>query len=379
MQKMNFNLHTVTLDPIQDLPTPSEVHIPVLGCILQIGKGKKVLQGTRVAERPSAGGGDKHAPHSGKVNSVGYTHVSVKLDPENETAEAVDLASLEAGKGLLRALRSLGIDTDRLVQAETLIINGLNPEPGITVVEELLRGERETLEAGLAMARRIITPGRTVLALAKAEGYSATLADCEKLPIKPVYPNSLAPLVAKAVTGRENPADTVVLSAMDLYSLGQVARTGLPVRDTILTVGKRNYRVLIGTPLSAILDHVGIEVQSGDRVILDGPMRGQAVYSLDDGVSRDTYGVTVVKKDAFPVITDDPCINCGECVLHCPARVLPHMISKYAEYSLFENTEAYGIRSCFECGLCSFYCVSRRPLLQYIRLAKKELSASKDS
>ena len=144
-------------------------------------------------------------------------------------------------------------------------------------------------------------------------------------------------------------------------------------------MGKRNYRVLIGTPLSAILDHVGIEVQSGDRVILDGPMRGQAVYSLDDGVSRDTYGVTVVKKDAFPVITDDPCINCGECVLHCPARVLPHMISKYAEYSLFENTEAYGIRSCFECGLCSFYCVSRRPLLQYIRLAKKELSASKDS
>ena len=378
MQKTNFNLHTVIVDSIREFPTPSEVHVPVLGCILQTGKGKKVLQGDRVAERPSAHGGDKHAPFSGKVNGVSYTHVSIQLDAESEAVEGVDLTSMEPGKGLLRALRSLGIDTQALAPAETLIVNGLNPEPGITAAEQLLRDEKKTLEAGLALAARIINPARTVLA--HAQGYDPSLAECEPLAVKPVYPNSLAPLVAKAVTGSERSEGVVVLSAMDLYSLGQVALTGLPVRDTVITVnGGLNYRVLIGTPLSEIFALAGIDVESGDRVILDGPMRGQAVYSLDDGVSRDTYGVTVVRKDAFPAITDDPCINCGECVLHCPARVLPHMISKYAEYSLFENTEAYGIRSCFECGLCSFYCVSRRPLLQYIRLARKELLAAKDS
>jgi electron transport complex protein RnfC len=378
MQKVNFNLHTAIVDSIRELPAPAEVHVPVLGCILQIGKGKNVLRGTRVAERPTAQGGDKHAPASGKVNGLNYTHVSIKLDGEEENVDPVDLGSMEPGKGLLRALRGLGIDTGSLVAAETLIINGLNPEPGITAAEQLLRDEQNTLEAGLALASRIIAPKRTVLAL--AQGYETSLSGCETLPVKPVYPNSLAPLVAKAVTGKENPAETVVLSVMDLYSLGQVAATGLPVRDTILTVnGGLNYRVLIGTPLSEILSHAGIEVEQGDRVVLDGPMRGRAVYSLDDGVNRDTYGVTVVKHDAFPAITDEPCINCGECVLHCPARVMPHMISKYAEFNLFENTEAYGIKACFECGLCSFYCVARRPLLQYIRLAKKELLASKSS
>ncbi len=378
MQKVNFNLHTTIVDSIRELPAPTEVHVPVLGCILQIGKGKKVQRGTRVAERPTTHGGDKHAPGAGKVNGINYTHVSITLDGEEESVDPVELGSMEPGKGLLRALRGLGIDTGSLAPAETLIINGLNPEPGITAAEQLLRDEQPTLEAGLALASRIITPKRTVLAL--AQGYETTLSGCEAVPVKPVYPNSLAPLVAKTVTGRENPEGTVVLSVMDLYSLGQVAGTGLPVRDTVVTVNSGlNYKVLIGTPLSAILANAGIDVEQGDRVILDGPMRGRAVYSLDDGVNRDTYGVTVVRHDAFPAITDEPCINCGECVLNCPARVMPHLISKYAEFNLFENTEAYGIGACFECGLCAYHCVARRPLLQYIRLAKKELAASKSS
>ena len=72
---------------------------------------------------------------------------------------------------------------------------------------------------------------------------------------------------------------------------------------------------------------------------------------------------------------DNPCINCGECALHCPARVLPGMISRAAEFSFFDRARGYGLDSCFECGICGYHCPGRRPLLQYIRLAKKELAA----
>ena len=31
-------------------------------------------------------------------------------------------------------------------------------------------------------------------------------------------------------------------------------------------------------------------------------------------------------------------------------------------------------RQCLECGLCGYVCIARRPVLQYIRLAKRKLA-----
>ena len=36
--------------------------------------------------------------------------------------------------------------------------------------------------------------------------------------------------------------------------------------------------------------------------------------------------------------------------------------------------ESYDLNSCIECGLCSFVCISKIPILQYILLAKHELA-----
>lgn len=52
------------------------------------------------------------------------------------------------------------------------------------------------------------------------------------------------------------------------------------------------------------------------------------------------------------------------------------MLSRYAEYEMFEMAEKHHLHSCFECGLCSFNCTVRRPILQYIRFAKDQLLAS---
>ena len=43
--------------------------------------------------------------------------------------------------------------------------------------------------------------------------------------------------------------------------------------------------------------------------------------------------------------------------------------------TLFSIARKYGLDACFECCLCGYYFVGRRPMLQYIRLAKEELSA----
>jgi electron transport complex protein RnfC len=56
------------------------------------------------------------------------------------------------------------------------------------------------------------------------------------------------------------------------------------------------------------------------------------------------------------------------------------MLVRFLEAGQFEEAaDNYDLLSCIECGLCSFVCVSRIPIYQYIKLAKYELDRAKAS
>ncbi len=71
------------------------------------------------------------------------------------------------------------------------------------------------------------------------------------------------------------------------------------------------------------------------------------------------------------------CIRCGKCVEICPANLQPIQISAYSLNNMMEHAEKYRALDCIECGSCSFICPSKRPLLQSIRVAKREIVAKK--
>lgn len=379
MLKIHYSLESDLQDGITDIAAPDELSIQVRNMVLKTAKRKKVARGETIAEHPAKFGGAYHAACAGTVSDVDYHHLAIKCggkDADENGVEPVDVFSLE-GRELLRTLQELGIDVAALSsEVENLVVNGLNPEPGISVAEQLLKDEKETLEAGLELAKSLMKPSKVFLALAAAD---FSLAGAEVKIVKPKYPNSLDALVVRKITGKEFPSDTKVLSVMELYDLGRVALTGLPVTDTVMTIEGRNYRVPLGTPIRHILSTLGIEAKSGDTVVLGGSFRGEAVYSLDEGVKKGDHALFAIGSHVFPPVQDVPCINCGECVLHCPARIMPNLISRYTEYEMFEMAEKYGLNSCFECGLCAFSCTARRPLLQYIRFAKAQLKATRQS
>jgi len=377
MNKPTTSLITQFGETIRDIPPPDEVHIPLKGHIPRIERKEKLLQGARIAEHPEGYAGDIHASLSGKVINITPASISIKADTGNLQTEPVDISGIDPGKELILALKGLGIDTNNLVRAKTLIINGFNPEPGISVYDQLLRDHRETLERGLELVRKLISPSSAILAVPGRS--TAYLSGCMTFHIKTFYPNSLNRVVVKFVTGFDKPENVAIVSIPQLYFIGKIVETGLPLTETIITIGKVNYRVKIGTPVRMILEYAGINVRPGDRVVLGGPFRGSAVYSLDQGVGKDAYGILVIPKDTFLPVTDAPCLNCGECVLKCPSRIMPNIISRMAEFGLFEKTIKYGIESCLECGLCTYFCTARRPVLQYIRLAKDELAAQENN
>ena len=52
-----------------------------------------------------------------------------------------------------------------------------------------------------------------------------------------------------------------------------------------------------------------------------------------------------------------------------------NMLVRFLEAGQYqEAADNYDLNSCIDCGLCSYVCVSKIPIFQYIRLAKYELN-----
>jgi electron transport complex protein RnfC len=201
------------------------------------------------------------------------------------------------------------------------------------------------------------------------------------------YPAALPVLVMARVFGQIVPAGQTCadrgfcfLSAEAVASIGAAFSTGrVPVVKTMTVVSKDRRIQLaearIGTPVGDVLKRFGVPVAEGDRIVVGGPMRGTTVFSLDHPVQPDTDGLLVLDAAAAAQTSDYPCINCAECVRVCPARMQINLLVRYLEAGKYEDAEeSYDLHSCVECGLCSYVCVSKIPILQYIMLAKHELA-----
>lgn len=386
MMKSSLNTSVEIKGTLREIAAPAVVRIPLQAKHKAVVKKKQIVaRGQVVAEtqtKSAYGLGFVHATIDGAVEDVTATAVVISALPAPKDGEAgPELVQPEphaglgglSGEELCRQLLELGIDTFRFHPSRTLIINGLNAEPGVLVSEQLLQDAPQTLEAGIKILERAVRPGTVKLAV--ASGKNVTLHGCTTVQVRDAYPWTIDPLVVYAATGAERPDNVDVISVSDLYRVGRVAETGLPLLEAVITVGEAVYRVPTGTPLSDVLAAAGLNPTSFGKIALDGPMRGYAVSNLSMGVPENCSAITLVPQGLYPEVGPNPCIHCGECVLVCPARIQPGMLSCNAEFGFFEEARARHVEACLECGMCTYACPANRPVMQYIRLAKQQLAA----
>jgi len=377
-----FRLVQQVTQCFSDGPKGEEIRLDRRGFVLApaIKKKAEVYPGMLVATHPAADMGNLFCPVRGQVVDVGARYVDIVVKPEqadDPVIPAVDLAEL-AGDELLEGLKNMGIDTRYLCQqVDTLIINALNPEPGITWAEPMLATHVRNLKAGHALLQRIARARRVVVAL--PQGMNAAYEDVDVAYIEPEYPNSLDPLVIHAITGKEYAPEVGIVGLHTLWGLGRVAITGRPLTETVVTLSSGNhtgnYIIRDGTRVCDLLELANVSVNEGDTVIVGGPLRGQSISLLTRGLDKHSTGVFVVEDGSIPPLDgESQCSNCGACVLVCPARLDPCMLSRYAEFARYDRCRSANIDSCMECGLCGYVCISRRPVLHYIRLAKHKLA-----
>ncbi len=368
-----------------DGPMPSNVRLNREGFTLVDGikKKTKVYPGMLLAEHPSTEKGDLFAPIHGVVADVNERSLIIKYEEPAEDAPLVNVEPVNLleqglkGEELILAVKKLGVNTKSLgKKCKTLIINALNPDPGVAFAEPMLSNYGKTFHCGMELLKRFGRAENFILAL--PHGMQFSYEGLKVVHVSANYPNSLTELVIKNVTGQENPPDVACVGLHNLWSLGRVGYTGLPLTETVLTVGTyskwENFVVKEGSYVGEILEHAKIDIQEGDTVLRGGPLRGESLDTLERSVTKGTHGVFVVESKDIPgIVGHSSCINCGSCVLVCPARISPSVLSRYAEFAMHEKCQKEHIFSCLDCGLCSYVCVARRPVLQYIRLAKHRL------
>ncbi|NQT89395.1 SLBB domain-containing protein, partial [bacterium] len=132
-----------------------------------------------------------------------------------------------------------------------------------------------------------------------------------------------------------------------------------------------NLRCRLGTPVQALLDECGM-AEGARRLILGGPMMGQAQYTGDVPVIKGTSGVLVLKGGPEPGWR--ACIHCGACVEACPMRLMPNEMSIACEAQDVDAIGGTSILHCYECGCCTYVCPANRPIVQWAKFGKAELA-----
>ena len=273
---------------------------------------------------------------------------------------------------------------------KTLVIRGLDPDPLVATSQYIAQSRLKDLKKGIQILKAVtdvqdiivITAGESV------QGYGHIGAQVKG--VRPAYPSALPHMVMKDVLGQIVPAGKTCedlgvcfCNAEAVVSIGRAFESGQIPTSKILTFIQKDgtphiIETTLGTPIGNILEAYGETINEFDRIIFGGPMTGSAVYALDYPVQADTDSIILLDRDKAAYVSDYPCINCGDCVRICPAKIQVNMLVRFLEANLYdEAADNYDLHSCIECGLCSFVCVSKIPIFQFIKLAKYELERAK--
>ncbi len=380
-----------------------------------VAVGDRVLEGQLIAKASGNISASVHSPVSGTVKEFVFLptvsggsaeHVVIKndffyekqwMDPLSPEPSAEEIKTRIAEAGIV-GMGGAGFPTHAKLsprgKVDVLIINGAECEPYITCDARIMYERAETVIDGVRLLKKVLGAERAIVAVEANKNLAINaLKDfagdgLEVLPLRVKYPQGAEKQLIYATTGRKVPpgalpADVgcVVDNVQTAYVVSRAVRHGQPLYSRALTLAgggiekRGNFIVRIGVPFSFLYDEARgekAETLTG-KVICGGPMMGFALADLKPCVTKTTSSLLFLDANEISLSEAGPCINCGRCLRGCPMFIFPRDIDSAVLDKNYALAEKYGVMACIECGVCSYVCPAKRPLVQSVRLAKKKL------
>jgi len=270
---------------------------------------------------------------------------------------------------------------------DTLIINGAECEPYLTIDHRLMLERAEDIAHGISIMKKILDVKEAIVGIENnkidaIENMKKVLKGvAEVYALKTKYPQGSEKQLIYAMTGRKVPSGglpmdvgVVVQNVGTAVAIKEAVVDGKPLVERGLTVTgegvnePKNLIVRIGSTVSWILEFCGGVKEETNRIILGGPMMGIAIRDVNTPIFKGTSGIVALLPEK-PLVSK-PCIRCSRCVEACPMNLQPYLLYLLALKKRYDDAVKEGLMDCIECGSCAFICPSKIEHVRYIKLAK---------
>ncbi len=275
-----------------------------------------------------------------------------------------------------------------------IIVNGAECEPYLTCDYRMMMEEPERLIGGIKVMLQLFENAKAVIGVENnkpkaIEKLRALVKDEPKISVEALrtkYPQGGERSLIYAVTGREInssmlPADAgcVVDNVNTVMAIYDAVCKKTPILERVITITgdaikePQNFKVRTGMNYNDIIEAAGGFKADPKKILSGGPMMGQAMYTTDVPVTKNSSSLTCFLEDEVEKNPESPCIRCGRCGEVCPEFLVPVLMMKSCMNGDSAGYEKLYGMECIECGSCSYICPARRPLTQAFKQMKRRI------
>lgn len=275
-----------------------------------------------------------------------------------------------------------------------IIVNGAECEPYLTCDYRMMIEEPERLIGGIKVMLQLFENAKAVIGVENnkpkaIEKLRALVKDEPKISVEALrtkYPQGGERSLIYAVTGREInssmlPADAgcVVDNVNTVMAIYDAVCKRTPILERVITITgdaikePQNFKVRTGMNYNDIIEAAGGFKADPKKILSGGPMMGQAMYTTDVPVTKNSSSLTCFLEDEVEKNPESPCIRCGRCGEVCPEFLVPVLMMKSCMNGDSAGYEKLYGMECIECGSCSYICPARRPLTQAFKQMKRRI------